>query len=630
MATKYRLGKKKNSGGGDGAATKRHDAPGNGPSGPGRGKTGGGEIGRGRIGRLLLALLRLALVALVWGIILLGGVLAFFAYDLPDLEQAISRPRKPGITLVAADGGPVAAFGDLYGRPLKLSALPPHLPQALIAIEDRRFYRHFGLDPIGLARAAWTNWRTGRVAQGGSTITQQVAKNLFLTPERTLKRKVQELLLALWMERKLAKAEILELYLNRVYLGAGAYGVDAAARRYFGIGAEKLSLLEAAVLAGLPKAPSKLSPARDPKAALERARRVLAAMKDQGVISADEETRALSQAPRLLAVREGGFARHFADWVLDQVDSFIGQLDRDLVVVTTLDRARQRKAEGELVKLLDGPGVKAKAGEGAVVVLALDGAVKAMAGGRDWRESAFNRATGALRQPGSAFKPFVWLTALESGLQPDTLIEDAPVKFGDWSPENYDGRYRGSVTLAEALAQSLNTVSARLAERVGAKRVAATAERLGIASRLRADLSLALGTSEVTPIELVSAFIPFANGGRGAWPYGIAEIRDAAGSVLYRRSGGGPGQLVQPEIASRMRAMLAGVVSHGTGKAARLPEGRFAAGKTGTTQDYRDAWFVGFTNELAAAVWLGNDEGQPMREVTGGGLPAELWRAVME
>jgi penicillin-binding protein 1A len=620
MATKYRSRKKKNSGGGEEKSPHERDAA----SKPAAGS------GRGRIRGALLSLLRLSLVAAIWGCVLLGGILTWFAYDLPDIDEATQRARKPGITLVAADGGPLAAFGDLYGRPLKLKDMPPYLPKALIAIEDRRFYSHFGLDVIGLGRAAWTNWRVGHVAQGGSTITQQVAKNLFLSPERTMKRKIQELLLALWMERKLTKAEILELYLNRVYLGAGSYGVDAAARRYFGLGADKISLLEAAVLAGLPKAPSKLSPARDPKAALERAKRVLAAMKDQGMIGEDEVTRALALSPRLMAVRDGGFARHFADWALDQVDSFIGQLDRDLVVVTTLDRARQRKAEAELARILDGPGVKAKAGEGAVVVMGLDGAIKAMAGGRDWRDSAFNRATGALRQPGSAFKPFVWLAALENGLQPETMIEDSPVTIGGWSPENYDGRYRGSVTLAEALAQSLNTVSARLADRVGAKRVGATAERLGISSRLRTDLSLALGTSEVTPLEMASAFIPFATGGRGAWPYAISEIRDVKGSILYRRSGGGPGPLVQPETAAKMRAMLAGVVTHGTGKAARLPDGRFAAGKTGTTQDYRDAWFVGFTSDLAGAVWLGNDDGKPMHEVTGGGLPAELWRSVME
>ncbi|MBI4968358.1 MAG: PBP1A family penicillin-binding protein [Rhodospirillales bacterium] len=568
------------------------------------------------------------MIGLVWILVAGLAVLAWFAATLPDIDKAANAPRRPGITLVAADGQPIAAFGDLYGRPVRLADLPPFLPQAVIAIEDRRFPSHFGLDPIGLARAFWVNLRAGRVVQGGSTISQQVAKNLFLTAERTAARKIQELLLALWLERKFGKERILELYLDRVYLGAGTYGVDAAARRYFGVPAEKVTLLQAAVLAGLPKAPSRLNPARDPQAALARARQVLAAMRDQGRINAAEERAALAQAPGLARAQTGGFARHFADWVLEQVDDHVGPIERDLVVVTSLERSLQRRAEQALVELLDGPGRQAQAGEGAVVVLGLDGAVRALVGGRDWSESAFNRATDARRQPGSAFKPIVFLAALEAGLLPTSLIDDAPIDLKGWRPENFDGRYRGPVALDQALAQSLNTVAVRLVERTGAAKVVTLAERLGLTTPLRADASIALGTSEVTLLELAGVYAAFATGGRGVWPHAIREIRDVQGRVLYRRSGGGPGPVIAPPQARALDAMLKKAVAEGTGQTARI-EGLAVAGKTGTTQDHRDAWFLGYTDQLVAGVWLGNDDGKPMKGVTGGGLPAQLWRALI-
>jgi len=603
MATKYRRGKKKSS-----------ESP--------AGKA------KGRQRPLWKTLSSVLLIGLVWILVAGLAVLAWFAATLPDIETAANAPRRPGITLVAADGQPIAAFGDLYGRPVRLADLPPLLPQAVIAIEDRRFHSHVGLDPIGLARALWVNLRAGRVVQGGSTISQQVAKNLFLTAERTAARKIQELLLALWLERKFGKERILELYLDRVYLGAGTYGVDAAARRYFGVPAEKVTLLQAAVLAGLPKAPSRLNPARDPQAALARARQVLTAMRDQGRIDAALERAALAQAPGLARAQTGGFARHFADWVLEQVDDHVGPIERDLVVVTSLERSLQRRAEQALAELLDGPGRQAQAGEGAVVVLGLDGTVRALVGGRDWSESAFNRATDARRQPGSAFKPIVFLAALEAGLLPSSLIEDAPIDLKGWRPENFDGRYRGPVALDQALAQSLNTVAVRLVERTGAAKVVTLAERLGLTTPLRADASIALGTSEVTLLELAGVYAAIANGGRGVWPHAIREIRDVQGRVLYRRSGGGPGPVIAPLQARALDAMLKKAVAEGTGQAARI-EGLAVAGKTGTTQDHRDAWFLGYTDQLVAGVWLGNDDGKPMKGVTGGGLPAQLWRALI-
>lgn len=559
----------------------------------------------------------------------LGALIAYFAYDLPDIDQAIARTRKPGITLISADGETLAAYGDLYGPPAKLSALPPHLVQAILAAEDRRFQSHFGIDPIGLARAVWINLRAGHVAQGGSTITQQVAKNLFLGPERTFKRKAQEVLLTFWLEHRLSKQAILELYLSRIYLGSGTYGVEAAARRFFGVSAKNVSLMQAAVLAGLPKAPSRYSPLRDPQAAVGRALIVLAAMRDAGFIDDAALNRAKSDGLKLAPGVLSGTGRHFSDWALDQIDSFLGTDETaDLVVETTLDSHLQRKAEAALKALLDGPGREAAIGDGAIVILDFDGAVRAMVGGKDYAESQFNRAVQALRQPGSAFKPILFLSALEAGVSPDATILDAPVKIGDWSPENFEGRYRGEVTLTQALTYSLNSVAVRLIDRIGPRRVTETAARLGIAASLTRDASLALGTSEVSLLELTAAYAPFARNGQGAWPYAIRRIRDANGRILYQRQGEGPGRLTEAAFANSIKSMLAFVVREGTGKAAQI-QGRSVYGKTGTTQNARDALFVGFTNEHLGGVWLGNDDGAPMKNVTGGSYPARLWRDVM-
>jgi penicillin-binding protein 1A len=529
--------------------------------------------------------------------------------------------------VVAADGAALATFGGLYGEPVRVAGLPPYLPQAVLAVEDRRFYGHFGIDPLGLARAAIANVRAGHIVQGGSTITQQLAKNLFLTPERTLKRKIQETLLAFWLERKFAKDQILSIYLNRVYLGAGAYGVDAAATKYFGKPASRVSLYEAALLAGLLKAPSRYAPTQAADLARARARLVLASMVKAGYITEAqaEEARANPArfAPRPGA--EGG--RYFADWIIDQLSGFVGHVDEDLVVSTTLDPRLQRIAEAEVEAMLSGPGKAANVGQAALVVLSPSGAVRAMVGGRNYGASQFNRATQALRQPGSAFKLFVYLAALERGLGPATRTADAPLQVSGWTPRNYDGKYLGQMSLGQALALSRNTVAVRVAEKVGRNRVVAVARRLGITTELEARPSLALGAAEVTLIELTAAYAALANKGAGVWAHGIKEVRDRQGRILYRRRGSGPGRVIAPDDVAAMTGMLVRVIAEGTGKAAAL--GRPAAGKTGTSQDFRDAWFVGYTADLVAGVWLGNDDETPMKKVTGGGLPAKLWRAVM-
>jgi len=579
--------------------------------------------GRGWKGRLA----RWAVVAVLWCAIALTGVLAYFAATLPDISELGVAERRPSVTLVAADGSLLATFGEFFGEPLRLKEMPPYLPQAVIAVEDRRFYSHFGIDPLGLLRAAWVNLRAGRIVQGGSTITQQLAKNVFLTPERTVARKIQETLLALWLERRFSKDQILEIYLNRVYLGAGTFGVDAAARRYFNKSARQVNVYEAAMIAGLLKAPSRFSPARDPERAAQRAAIVLDSMVRAGFLT-DRQAAAVrrdrARAAEVQQPRPGN--RYFADWVMEFLAGFGGG-KRDLLVRTTLDPKLQAAAERIIEEALGKEGKKVGAGQAALVAMSPDGAIRAMVGGRDYSESQFNRATQALRQPGSAFKPFVYAAALEAGMTPSSRVVDTPIRIGNWTPKNYTGRYLGETTLAEAVAQSVNSVAVQVAERTGRKRVIELARRLGITAELTGDASLALGTSEVTLLELASAYAAFASGGIGAWPYGIVEVRDSRGEILFRREGGGPGRVLSPEVAADMNTLLAGVIGHGTGRAAAI--GRPAAGKTGTTQEHRDALFVGYTPELVAAVWFGNDDNTPMRKVTGGMLPAQTWRRFM-
>src|ERR1700730_17207033 len=581
---------------------------------------------RGGTRRLLGSAVRLAILLLLWAVILGGGATGYFAATLPDTSQRTGAQRRPTVTILAEDGSMLANLGDLFGEPLTLREMSPFLPKAVIATEDRRFFSHFGVDPIGLMRAAFTDLRAGHVVQGGSTITQQLAKILFLTPERSLSRKIRETLLALWLERRFAKDQILEIYLNRVYLGAGTYGVDAAAHRYFGKSAAKLTLFESAVIAGLLKAPTRFSPANGRDKAVARAAQVLDNMVGAGFIGTADATAAERQGSALAVVGRPG-SRYFADWVADQIREFAGAGDRDVTIRTTLDPRLQAAAEAAIADVLVRSGAKNAVSQGALVALSPDGAVRAMVGGRDYGKSQFNRAPQAQRQPGSAFKPFVYLAGLEAGLRPSDHFLDAPIRVGDWQPHNYTNRYQGDMTMAEGLAQSINTIAVQVAERAGIARVIATANRLGITSDLAKDASIALGTNEVNLLELVSAYAPFANGGIGVLPYGISEIRDSDGHPVYRRAGSGPGQVVTPELVEMMNRMLAGVIGHGTGKSAALP--RPAAGKTGTTQEYRDAWFIGYTADLVAGVWLGHDDHTPMNRVTGGSLPALAWRNFM-
>ncbi|GJD34892.1 transglycosylase domain-containing protein [Methylobacterium aerolatum] len=596
-------------------------------SGKGSGTSRGARRGARRrswLGRLVYGVVVLGL----WAVVGLAGLIAYHASQLPPIDQLSVPKRPPNIAILASDGSLLANRGETGGRTVSIKELPPYLPRAFVAIEDRRFYSHMGIDPVGIVRAIGQNLTRRGVAQGGSTLTQQLAKNLFLTQERTASRKIQEAILALWLEHKYTKDEILELYLNRVYFGAGAYGVEAAAQRYFGRPAKDVSLAQAAMLGGLVQAPSRLAPNRNLPAAQARAAQVLAAMQELGFASAQDTKVALAQPARPASVRGGGSANYVADLVMDVLDDYVGKFETDITVQTTVDPTQQAMAERALVDELNKQGARYNVSQGALVSMRPDGAIRSLIGGRDYAQSQFNRATNAKRQPGSSFKPFVYLAAVEHGMTPDTVREDAPVKIGNWAPENYSHRYTGPVTLRTALAQSLNTVAVRLGQEVGPKTVVQTAQRLGITSPLQANGSIALGTSEVTLLEMVGAYGAIANGGTGVIPYVVALVKGADGKVLYKRSDSGLGRVIEPEADGMMNAMMHETFVSGTAKKADIP-GWDLAGKTGTTQDYKDAWFIGFSGSLVTGVWLGNDDGEVTKKVTGGNLPVEIWKTYM-
>jgi penicillin-binding protein 1A len=577
---------------------------------------------------LLARLVYWSATAAVWASIALALLVGYHALKLPPIDQLAVPKRPPNIAILAGNGQLIANRGETGGSAVSIRDVPKHLPQAFIAIEDRRFHSHFGIDPLGLARAMVRNATSGRLAEGGSTLTQQLAKNIFLTQERTASRKVQEAILAIWLERTYSKDQILELYMNRVYFGSGAYGVEAAAQRYFGKSARQVTLAEAATLAGLVQAPSRLAPNRNPQGAADRAAQVLAAMSREGYVSAADLKLALAAPAQARRQPGAGSANYVADWVMDMLDDFIGTVDQDIVVTTTIDPAVQALAERALIHDLDTKGGRLNVTQGALVAMAPDGAVRALVGGRNYAESQFNRAIAGKRQPGSAFKPFVYLTALEKGLTPDSVIRDAPINIKGWQPENYTREYFGDVTLSKALALSLNTPVVRLVQDVGPRAVVRTAQRLGVSSALQANPALALGTSEVSPLELTSAYAPFANGGTGVVPHVIAQVKTNGGKLVYARQPIDLGRVVTTEHVAMMNAMLRETLLAGTARRAELP-GWPAAGKTGTTQDHKDAWFVGFTAHLVTTVWVGNDDGDPMKKVTGSGLPAEIWNRFM-
>lgn len=557
----------------------------------------------------------------------LAAVFAYVARDLPDTGALWDNQSGPKITLLAADGSPLAVHGASMGAPVRLSELPQHVPDAVLAVEDRNFYHHFGVNPVSIVRALIVNARQGVVVQGGSTITQQLAKNIFLTPEQTINRKAQELLLALWLEQKFTKEEILTLYMNRVYFGGGAYGVDAASYRYFGKPAKKLSIGEAAVLAGLLKAPSRLAPTSNPDDAGRRGRLVVEKMRQAGMLTESEANAAIAR-PILLSTSKFSIAPYFVDYILGQVRVHVGELDEDLIVQTTLDQNIQNAAETGLIAGVASAEEDISSAQAAIVILNDDGAVKAMIGGRDYRESQFNRATQARRQPGSAFKPIVYLAAAERGLKGGDRVLDAPLTIGKWTPDNYKSKFYGEVTAQEALARSLNAAAIRVQEAAGRETVRRQARALGWTGPLTNGPALALGVDAVTPLELAGVYAAFSNHGYRVRPYVIKHIKTGAGDMIYQHGSAFLDQAASRSAVDAVNRMMRNVVSWGTGRAAAVP-GYAVAGKTGTTQNNRDAWFVGHAAGLVGVVWIGRDDNKPMIEVTGGRAPAIIWREVM-
>jgi len=593
-----------------------------------RDKRGGKRRSRSRLPVSLPRLIYWGAVLSLWAAIFGIGVVVWVGAHLPPIQSLEIPKRPPTIEIVGADGSVLAQRGEMAGANVALKDLPPYLPKAFIAIEDRRFYSHHGVDPYGILRAAVTNVLHRGVSQGGSTLTQQLAKNLFLTQERTLQRKLQEVELALWLERKYSKAEILELYLNRVYFGSGAYGVEAASQRYFGKPAKNVTLTEAAMLAGLVKSPSRLAPNRNPDGAEKRAQTVLAAMADARFITEAQAKAGIGHLAISVKPAGADTVNYVADWIGEVLDDLVGQVDQSIMVETTIDPKLQGVAEAAVIDELAAKSVKFNVSQGALVAMSPDGAVRAMVGGRNYAESQYNRAITAKRQPGSAFKPFVYLTAMEAGLTPETIRLDAPLDVRGWKPENYSHEYFGPVTLTQALAMSLNTVAVRLGLEVGPKNVVRTAHRLGISSKLEANASIALGTSEVSLTELVAAYAPFANGGLGVSPHVVTRIKTLEGKILYMRQPETPNQVIEPRNVAMMNVMMQETLISGTARKAEIP-GWVAAGKTGTSQDFRDAWFIGYTANLVTGVWLGNDDNSPTKKATGGGLPVEVWTRFM-
>ena len=607
-------------------------SPRNGGAGGGGGRPPSPRGGRRPARRRtpLQSVLYWSAVVVVWCAIAAVASVAILARGLPDTSQLYDIKRQPSISYLDRSGALLAVRGSQYAPPVDLDTLPPYVPAAVIAIEDRRFYHHFGFDPVGMLRSGIANLKAGRVVQGGSTLTQQLAKNLFLTPAQTPRRKAQELVLALWLETKFSKKEILALYLNRVYYGAGAYGIEAAAQRYFNKPASQLTLGEAALLAGMLKAPSRYSPMSDTARAERRATIVLDEMVATHTITPAQREEAFTHPVRISSVLANQRAQYFIDWIDAQVRQMVGQPQQDLVVETTVDLPIQAAAEKAVSTVVATEGAPRGVQQAALVALDGEGRVRAYVGGVSYADSQFDRASVARRQAGSAFKPFVYLTAMEQGRRPEMMVVDEPVTIDGWTPHNYTNRYLGPITLQTALAQSINTVAARLGNEVGTASVAATAQRLGITSPIQTGPSMALGAVEVSPLEMARAYTPFSNGGFHVTPYGIERIRTTDGKVLYDH-GAQPadhaGVIGSPGL-QYMNQMMRQVLVSGTGTRARIP-GYDLAGKTGTTSDYRDAWFMGFTGGFTAAVWVGRDDNTPMKKVTGGGVPASIWRAFM-
>ncbi|GGZ22980.1 transglycosylase domain-containing protein [Asticcacaulis endophyticus] len=577
----------------------------------------------------LKAFIYWATVLGVWAIIFVTAFIAVFSFGLPSIDDIDKVEKQPAITYLDRSGALIAVQGSQSAPPVNLDELPPYVPAAFLAVEDRRFYHHPGFDPVGILRAAMRNaTKKGGNLAGGSTITQQLARNLFLSSDQNMKRKIQELIMAVKLELKFTKKEILALYLNRVYFGAGAYGIEAASQRYFNKPAKELTIAESALLAGMMKGPSRYSPLSDSERAQNRANIVLNEMVEARVITPEQRAEAVSKPLKVTKTLATAHALYFIDWLSSEVQPIAASAKEDLIVETTLDLAIQTDAERAVQRIMERD-AKKKVEQTALVAIDGEGRVRALIGGVSYADSQFNRAIEAHRQAGSSFKPFVYLTAMEAGYNPLTPVVDEPFEIGGWSPENYTKKFLGPMDLQTALAQSINTVAARVANDVGRENVARTARRLGIDSKINTDPAMALGTASLTPLEMARAYVPFSNGGYKVAPHGIIRIRTTSGKILYQYREDVRTQVIANPPLAYMNQMMRQVVISGTGNGIKIPGNYDLAGKTGTTSDYRDAWFVGYTGGFTTAVWVGRDNNTPMARVTGGGTPAAIWRDFM-
>lgn len=568
-----------------------------------------------------IRLLKIGLVAGLLGLMVLGIFVAVARGEIDSFEDLKASPNGQMIRVRAADGTVIQSLGPSFGRWLTIKELPSEMKDAMVAVEDRRYYMHPGVDPIGITRSFYVRTVEGRWTQGGSTITQQLARNIYLNNNKEFGRKMREIILALAMETKFSKGQILELYLNKVYFGGGAYGVDAASRKFFDHGAEKLSLAEAAIIAGLVKAPSRYSPTADAKAALGRAGVVVEVMQDAGMITATEAASVKPSLVKMASEPPQDSVRYFTDWALPQLDGLIDETEKPIDVWTTLDLKMQRAATAAIIA--NAP----RGTQGALVAIDRDGAVKAMVGGTDYVTSNYNRAVTAVRQPGSAWKLFVYLTALEAGYRPEDKVEDKPVEIDGWQPKNSGGNYAGEITLRTAFAYSKNTVAAQIGQDVGTSSIANMARRFGITTPINTQPSMVLGTSEARVIDMTRAFAAVAAKGRSITPYGITKVTTIDGDVIYSAKPQKSIQLVEEWVAGGMTDLMQTAVATGTGRAANI--GRPVAGKTGTTSSNKDGWFLGFSSGLTTGVWMGRDNARAVGGLEGGRAPAQAWAAFM-
>ena len=573
------------------------------------------------MGTWILRIIKAGVIAGLLGVMVLGIFVAIARGEIDSFEDLKASPNGQMIRVRAADGTVIQSLGPSFGRWLDINQLPSEMKDAMVAVEDRRYYIHPGVDPIGITRSLYARAIEGRWTQGGSTITQQLARNIYLNSNKEFGRKIREVILALAMETKFSKDQILELYLNKVYFGGGAYGVDAASRKFFDHGAEDLSLAEAAIIAGLVKAPSHYSPTADAQAAIDRATVVVGVMQDAGMISAAEAAEVKPADVKMAKQQPQDSVRYFTDWVLPQLDGLIDETEKPIDVWTTLDLKMQRAATAAIAA--NAP----RGAQGALVSIDRDGAVKAMVGGTDYVTSNYNRAVTAVRQPGSAWKLFVYLAALEAGLRPEDMVEDKPVEIEGWQPKNSNGQYAGEISLRTAFAYSKNTVAAQLGQEVGTSSIANMARRFGITTPINTQPSMVLGTSETRVIDMTQAFASVGSNGRSITPYGISKVTTIDGEILYTAKPARSVQLVEDWVAAAMTDLMQTAVATGTGRAANI--GRPVAGKTGTTSSNKDGWFLGFSSGLTTGVWMGRDDARAIGGLEGGRAPAQAWAAYM-